>query len=412
MRTLSHDNSYMGIRAAQPDTPKSITRNLRNLPVAAPIRAKYLYCNMMYTVATHLVEVKSQQSFSEFLDERLFQPLGMQSTCLQPEGARAKGLGERIATGYHWDEETEMYHGFQSPDCPESQGAGSIISSVNDFIKWVKALMNREDPINEKVYQGLIRMRSFPNPSARRLKPYTSPAVYAVGVEIHYYRGHMVVGHDGVIAGFGSRFFFLPDSKFGAVITGNSGGAGAVGKILVRDLIDEVLNVPEAERSYRRKIQMAQHTANDDFTAQLKIPSQDQSKWQRKERKQNLQKENKKDQQPDRLREKKSEPQKTPLSAYIGQYWHPGYHTMTVQINEDQLFIDATDRSMGFTLTFEHVGEQTRCIAHLSDFWEGGDDPMQAQFVFGDDGVVKLGLQLEVALREMIWFEKLAPNVS
>jgi hypothetical protein len=397
----------MGVRAAQPDSPKSITRNLRNLPVAAPLRAKYLYNNMMYTVATHLIETKTQQNFSDFLSDRLFRPLNMQSTNLQPEGARAKGLGERIATGYHWDKDTETYHGFQSPDSPEGQGAGSIITSVNDFIKWIKALLHREDPINEKVYQGLTRMRSFPNPDARRLKPHTSPAIYAAGLEIYYYRGQMVVGHDGVISGFASRFFFLPDAKFGAIIAGNSEGAGAVGKILVRDLIDEVLKVPEAERSYRRKTQTAQRAASDNLIGDAENSLRDQSKRQRKERKKNRAKEDRKTQ---RTHDKDSEPQETPLSAYTGRYWHPGYHTLTVQVKEDKLFIDATDRSMGFTLTFEHVGEQTKYIAHLSDYWEGGDDLVQAQFTFTDGAAVRLGLQLEVALKEMIWFERSGLN--
>lgn len=207
----------------------------------------------MYTAASYLVEVKSRQSFAKFLHERLFQPLDMKSTCLQPKTARAKGFGDRIATGYHWYKDSSTYQGFQSPDCPEGQGAGSIISSVTDFAKWVQALMNRKGPINEKVYQGLIRMRSFVNPNARRLKPHSSPAAYAAGLEVHYYRGHMVVGHNGTIDGFGSRFFFVPSFNFGAVIVGNSTGAGPIGTILARDLIDEVLQIPEADRPCRQR---------------------------------------------------------------------------------------------------------------------------------------------------------------
>jgi len=171
----------MGPRAAQPDDARCITRNLRNLPVAASLRARYLYCNMMYTVATYLVEVKSRQPFSDFLHERFFQPLGMESTTLQPGSARTRGLGDRLATGYHWDRSGARYEGFQSPDCPESQGAGSIITSANDFIKWVRALVDREHPISDRVYRGLVRLRSFPNPNAIRLKPHTSPAMYAAG---------------------------------------------------------------------------------------------------------------------------------------------------------------------------------------------------------------------------------------
>lgn len=43
---------------------------------------------MMYTVATHLVEVVSKQPFSEFLEQRFFEPLSMNSSSLQPARAR------------------------------------------------------------------------------------------------------------------------------------------------------------------------------------------------------------------------------------------------------------------------------------------------------------------------------------
>lgn len=175
----------------------------------------------------------------------------------------------------------------------------------------------------------------------------------------------------------------LPDFKFGGAIFGNSGGGGNVAAILTRELIDEVLKVPEAERPDWNKIE----SGND---------SDDKSSSSNSEE----------------LRQKlcpgikESQPQKLPLSAYTGGYWNPGYHGLTVQIKNDKLFIDATDRSMGFTLTFDHVCEQTKYIAHLSDFLEGGDDPLRAEFRLENDRAVKMGLHLEIELEELIWFDR------
>lgn len=67
-----HDLSYLGIRAEHPDTPQSITRNLRNLPTAAPLRTKWMYSNIMYIVASWLVEKMSGLAFSDFLQENFF----------------------------------------------------------------------------------------------------------------------------------------------------------------------------------------------------------------------------------------------------------------------------------------------------------------------------------------------------
>lgn len=40
---------------------------------------------------------------------------------------------------------------------------------------------------------------------------------------------------------------------------------------------------------------------------------------------------------------------------------------------------------MGFSLTSSRIYGQTKYIAYLSDFLEGGNDPIQAGFIF-DDG--------------------------
>lgn len=381
----SHDNTYFSPQAARPDDARSVTRNLRNLAVSAPIRSKCMYCNIMFTVATYLVEKKSGLSFSDYLQQKFFRPLGMHSTNLQPEGARAKGLGERIAMGHNWDKNSEEYQQFQTPDCPEAQGAGSIITSVNDYIKWVKAMMNHEDPITKEIYNGLIRARTFQNPSAENLDPFTSPPVFGAGWEVFFYRGYMVVNHDGAVSGFGTYHFFLPDFKFGGAIFGNSGQGADVATILARELIDEVLKVPAAERPDWNKIES--ECGPDDGSSSSN--SEDEE-----------------------LRQKlcpgitESEPQKMPLSAYTGEYWNPGYRGVTVQVENNKLFVDATDRSMGFTLTFDHVCEQTKYIAHLSDVLDGGDEPFRAEFRFENDKPVRMGLHIEPELEELIWFDR------
>lgn len=115
----------MSPRADEPDDARSVTRNVRNLAIAAPIRSKYIYCNLMYTVATHLVEVKTGLKFHDFLQSNFFEPLSMAQSFLQPSSAEARGFGHLLAQGHHWDKKTKAYRQFDTPDCPDSQGAGS-----------------------------------------------------------------------------------------------------------------------------------------------------------------------------------------------------------------------------------------------------------------------------------------------
>lgn len=387
----------MGEHSTHPDNARSITRNLRNLAPAAPLRSRYIYCNMMYTVLTHLVEVKTKKPFSEFLQEHSFQPLGMDSSSLQPDGAKAKGLGDRLAKGHIWDKITSSYREIEARNCPEGQGAGSVISSANDMIKWIKAIVNQEGPINENVYQGLIKERSSRDPKGGKLKPHTSAIKYTAGMEVYWYRDHAVYGHNGVVSGFGSRFIFLPEFKFGAVVLGNAEGTNSVAAQLFRDLIDEVVGVAKEERAQLLTKHMFAKSQKD---GKAKKKTQGN---QRKEAGSIATKSSQK--QKDNQRES-AQPQTRPLGQYTGYYWNAGYHGMKVQIKDDALFIDATDRSMAFTLVFEHQRDHTQYIAHLSDFWEGGDDLILAEFVFNGDKAVKMGLDLEPLIGDKIWFER------
>ncbi|KAI0427836.1 beta-lactamase family protein [Xylaria sp. FL1042] len=372
-----HDDSYLGPNAAKPDDARSVTRNLRNLSVSAPIRSRYQYNNIMYTVATHLVEKKSKLAFADFLQERFFGPLGMSSTHLQPARARSFGLGDRIAAGHTWDKKNETYIGFEPSDSPESQGAGSIMTTVNDYIKWVKALMNKEHPIDEEVYKGLIKMRTFASRDPEDREPLTSPTVYAAGLEIFYYRGYVVIGHDGSVCGFGSRHFFVPELKLGGAIFGNAGNADDVATILSRELIDEALGVPIPDRPDWDKL------VRDEMLKYEKDPKEEERR---------------------RILSEATEPQKMPLSAYTGEYWNPGYHGMVVTIKNGKLFVDGSDRSFGFSLVFDHVREQTEYITHLSNPQQGIDYLVPTKFMFHNDKTTKMGLELEDD--EFIWFDR------
>jgi hypothetical protein len=341
----------------------------------------------MYTVATHLVEETCNKRFPEFLEERIFVPLGMTSTALQPATAQANGWGDRMAKGYIWESWRQTWRGFDPENCPEAQGAGSVISSANDLIKWVKALLYHEGPINDIVYEGLTKMRSIPNPNVRKLKPHTTPAIYTAGMEMYFYRGNMVIGHDGQIPGFSARFLFMPDSNFGAVVLGNAAGAGGAATTITRALMDEVLGVSVENHQDKKE-------AKKEKSKGTQQPGGHMQKKQEEKTKKGFS-----GKSPRSLQE-------TPLEAYVGRYWNAGYRNMTVQIKHDQLFIDATDRSMGFTMTFEHVKDQTEYIGHLKDDIELGDEPVDAKFIFEHGKAVKMGLNLEPAIKEMIWFTR------
>lgn len=377
----------MGTNAAEPDTPLSITRNLRNLAVAAPLRSRYLYCNMMYTVAALMVERECGVAFSKFLEDRIFQPLRMNHTALQPSRAVDRGFQELLSQGHCWDTATKSYSEFDIPDCPEGQGAGSIISSADDFIKWIRALMNHTFPISKLIYTDLVKMRSIVNPNARRLRAHTSPAIYAAGMEVYYYRGYKVIGHDGNTPGSGGRFVFLPELRLGIVVMGNSSGIGAASTTIVRVLIDDALGVPLPERQLRKVSKGKKKSKRAAAQASLST-SPDQPTYSR-----------------DTADPSVLNPQISSLNSCTGTFHNLGYGQITITLQHCQLFVDARDRSMGFTLEFEK--RQDDCYtAHLIDSVDGEREQIDVEFVFRNEKLMRLGLDLEPAVRELIWFDR------
>ncbi|KAJ4158540.1 uncharacterized protein LMH87_009062 [Akanthomyces muscarius] len=403
----THDWSYLGTGSQTPDTPRSVTRNLRNLPVCAPLRTKYMYNNMMYTVAVHLVQQKTGLSFADFLSANFFQPLAMSSSSLQPSRARARdGFEARMAMGYTWVRASQRQAPVPMVECPEADGAGSIITSVNDYIKWVRALLHRTSPVTEAVYSGLVRARTIVNPDGERLPPRSSPAMYCAGLETDYYRSQQRVDHGGGVTGFATKQLFLPAQQFGCVITANSGEGGhAAGTVLFRELMDEVLGVPPAERPDWEALVDALEAKHE--------PENDPDQCEAALCKKIL--ESLGGEKQDEYKEEKEEakPLTTALETYAGMYEHPGYHQLLLEIKDGSLFVDASERSFGFTGIFNHIAQQRLFTLRIaeSQAWGGQDmTAIKAEFVLQDGKVVRLGLALEPDMEdtgeEMIWFTR------
>lgn len=341
---------------------------------------------MMFTVAAYLVEQLSGLSFEDFLRKHFWEPLEMKSTILQPTKAVEAGLP--VAQPYIWDKKTKKYNVVKRQYSPEAAGAGLIVTSVNDYLKWVRAMMERKPPVSQDVYEGITKLRSFPdNEEDDDPVPFSSPMFYAAGLEVNYYRGYQMISHDGGDPGVTSKHFFLPQIKFGGVMIANANSGFRVISVVMRELIDEALGVPKAERV--------------DWTS-----------WKRKEIEEGEKKE-----EEERLEarrklcpESDGEPQeqKTPLDKYTGVYSNPGYHEIMVEVNKnDKLFIDMSDRTMGFTLELEHICNETKYIAHFRDYYEGEELEFAAEFEFEGEKAVRIGIDLEGDLKsKRVWFDR------
>lgn len=245
-------------------TIQDTVRLLRYLPLSAPPRTRWQYCNQMYVVATHAIQtLAGGRWLGDVLRERIWAPLGMRATRFSLEDALAAAPeGLHLARGYGWrspggggPEAAADESGFRAvPFMPTDEigGAGAVMSNVEDYALWIRSLLREEGPVPKEGHRAIKTPRMFVDPATALPSsgaPYDFAMAYALGWLVNSYRGHRFWTHSGGMHAYGAEVFFFPDLDFGVVTLGNTAGtSNYVGLLAVWKLVDDKLGVPEEER--------------------------------------------------------------------------------------------------------------------------------------------------------------------
>lgn len=108
--------------------------------------SKWQYCNPGINTLGRLVEVKSGLPFAQFMQERFFEPLGMQDTTFWPTEAQLK----RTATSYKPGPDNKGLEAttvkYLSPNLKDKQrmplAAGGLFSTASDLAKMYQMVLN------------------------------------------------------------------------------------------------------------------------------------------------------------------------------------------------------------------------------------------------------------------------------
>ena len=378
----THDASYFGIRAKNPDNAKSITRNIRNLPLSKPLRTTFQYCNIMFTAATHLVETISGAKYPDFLRKRLWDPLGMADTYHDLPGINNEPAKERIATPYRWDEEAGKHVAIPVYPQPEGQGAGSIFTSPKEYAKWIRALINQDPVLSETTHKDLITPRTIVLEDDGI--PFYSTALYALGLEVQSYRGRKIIMHTGGVPGFTTFINYIPELKWGLVVMSNSADAYHPIQILYHVLMDDVLGVPEKERidwekffSERQEENKAKGREKEKNDPKFQVPGN-------------------------------PEPLCVSLESLAGTYFNAGYKGLVLEMKNAKLVADCDDRCYPFNLTFIHLSGKN-LVAEWYDKLDAETHKMKCEVRISDRNgkADALGMEFDDEAEDLlIWFEK------
>ncbi|MDP4997502.1 MAG: beta-lactamase family protein [Saprospiraceae bacterium] len=192
----------------------------------------YEYSNLGFAMLGRIITKVSGMSYQAYINREILEPLGMRDTYWEYEDVPR----EQLAVGYRWQgdrwEKEPMLH-------TGAFGAiGGLITSMNDFSKYVIYLMNAWPPRNEDESGPLKRssLREMQTPFFARLSTEgidqsgntcATLTGYGYGLSVKTdCRGNTSVSHSGGLPGFGSQYTFFPDYGIGIISFANRTYAG------------------------------------------------------------------------------------------------------------------------------------------------------------------------------------------
>lgn len=185
-------------------TPEQLVARFRDKPLDFQPGEQWKYSNSGYVLLGYLIEKISGKSYSRFMDEEIFKPLGMTNSGYDSNST----IILNRASGYTSSSGGLVNAGYINMTVPFS--AGGLYSTTEDLLRW-----------EQRLFGGKLL-------SAASLTEMTTPFKneYAFGLAVHDVDGHRVIDHEGGIEGFNTVLAYYPENSLIVIVLGNVNGTG------------------------------------------------------------------------------------------------------------------------------------------------------------------------------------------
>lgn len=214
-------------------TEDELTQKVEALPIDFKPGEQWGYRNTNYLLLGIIIHKVTGTPYAEFLQQRIFKPLGMTSTRLISE----VDIIPNRASGYELHRNQLKNQEWVSPTF-NSTADGTLYFNVLDIAKWDAALYGTA----LLKQSSLDRMWTvYPLSDG---KP--NPASYGFGWMLEPMNGHRTTQHGGAWQGFTAFILRYPDDNLSVAVLSNlaGGGPGMIAKV-VAGLIDPALMPPK-----------------------------------------------------------------------------------------------------------------------------------------------------------------------
>ena len=194
-----------GLKVTDKNRPKEVTINqavtdLSGVSLTYEPGEVYEYNSANYLLLGAIIENVTDQTFSDFVNTTIFEPLNMVNSAADYEGAVKKGyipgfeswFGKLVESGGFYDHAGAPY--------------GYIASSSNDLLKFLTFMLEGGEIVSDQTLQLLKT-------------PPKEGKTYGYGW--HFSKTEHYPYHGGATADFRAHMFFIPEENLGAVILTN-----------------------------------------------------------------------------------------------------------------------------------------------------------------------------------------------
>jgi CubicO group peptidase (beta-lactamase class C family) len=193
-------------------TEAELLKIVAGIPLAFPPGTSWKYSNLGYLTLGILIHRVTGEFYGDFLAERIFHPLGMQTTRIISEA----DIVPNRAAGYHLVKGQIKNQEWVAPKL-NTTADGSLYFSILDLAKWDTALYTEKLLKRSSLEQMWTPVRlndGQPNSGE-----------YGFGWEITHPDGHLLIGHEGSWQGFETQISRYVDDKLTVVVLTNLGEA-------------------------------------------------------------------------------------------------------------------------------------------------------------------------------------------
>jgi len=189
-----------------------VIATVARMPMDFKPGTRWKYSNTGYFLLTLIIEKLGGEPYVSFVKKRILDPVGMTRT----RDSEPTQIIPGRAAGYEFARGQLENRDPLQPTI--GSGAGMLVSTANDLVKWNAALDA----------QSILKPASYAQVWDNQPLADGSPSGYGFGWFVAPMRGHRTQSHSGGTAGFSSNILRLPDDHLTVIVLTNTHSANPV----------------------------------------------------------------------------------------------------------------------------------------------------------------------------------------